>query len=106
MKRRPQLQRFGRTAVGQRVRYDRVIMPPTLLNSFWNNLDEPVSIQQYAEVIAIAKGEVDAFVTLRFDGGGEKTQMFNWYGQEPGGFSSLTVLREAPEQRTLLREAA
>jgi len=106
MSRRRQLDRFGRMAVGQRVRYDRCIMPPTLLNSFWNNLDEPVSIQQYAEVIAIAKGEVDAFVTLRFDGGGEKTETFNWYGQEPGGFSSLTVLREAPEQRSFIRETA
>lgn len=86
MKRRKQLEAYGRMAVGQRVRYDRCIMPPTLLNSFWNNRDEPVSIHQLASITAIAKGEDHAFVTLRFEEGGEKTELFNSWGQEPGGF--------------------
>lgn len=107
MKRRgSQVERFGRMAVGQWVRFDRLVMPPTLDDTWWNNRDEPVPIEQFGEVESIRLGEVDAFVTLRLDGGGGFTQTFNWWGQVPGGFSSLTVLREPPEQRELIRRAA
>lgn len=105
-RRRSTVERFGRMAVGQRVRFDRLVMPPTTLEAWWNNKDEPVCIEQFGEIVEIRLGEVDAFVTLRLDEGGGYTKTFNRWGQVPGGFSSLTVLREAPAQCSLIREAS
>jgi hypothetical protein len=91
-------------ADGQRVRHVRLIMPPTLLHSAWNNHDEPVSIEQWGEIVDIRESESGALVTIRIDGGNDRTVCLNSYGQECGGFGMVHVEREAPEQRSLLRE--
>lgn len=103
--------RFGRLAVGQLVRYERSMNPP---NTYPDDPPMPflrdefllIGIVQFCEVLEIRLGEVDAFVTLRTDGGQVFTHTFNWWGQGPGDSRMAYVVREAPEQRSLIRETA
>lgn len=79
-------------------------MPPTTGNSVWDNREEPVTVRQHAEIVDMLESESGAIVVLQLVGGQQRSQCFNSYGQEWGGFGGLTVLREPPEQRSLIRE--
>lgn len=107
---RGKVDRFGRMAVGQKVRFERLEMPPNSYPDGWSmelvRADMQVCIEQRAEIIEIRLGEVDAFVTLRTDGGQVFTRTFHWWGVVAGGSSSLTVLKEPPIQQALPLRAA
>lgn len=105
------LDRFGRMAVGQRIRFTRPVMPPTtdckdFLDAFYDWRAEYVQIEAEGYIVGLAKGYFDAFVTMRFDDGREVTRTLDSDGFEPGGSDQLHVLQEAPQQRSLIRETA
>lgn len=107
MIRRRHLDRYGRMAVGQQVIYHRAIMPPHLHPNDWHGRDmEFVFIDMAGEIVQIRECDSGALVTIRAANGSEICRAFAWEGREWGGFGSLDVLREAPEQRSLIREAA
>lgn len=109
---RRQLERFGRMAVGQRVRFERnCVLPPTtdpkeFMRAFFDWQVELVQLVAQGHIVRMEKGSFDAFVTMRFDDGREVTRTLDSYGMEPGGWDRLHVLQEAPEQRSLLRKGA
>jgi hypothetical protein len=112
MGRRKQLDRFGRMAVGQRIRFERnCVLPPTTdpkayMQAFFDWQVELVQLVDQGLIVGIEKGYFDAFVTMRLDDGREVTRTLDSYGMEPGGWDRLHVLQEAPSQRSLIRETA
>lgn len=102
MMRTPQ---YGRIAVGQRVRFDRVMAAPTpepSASAWGRNAGPRVTVRTEHTVTDIQHCESGALVTLRHaDGRGERAECFNSYGQMWGGFGGLVVIEEAPEQRAL-----
>jgi hypothetical protein len=112
MTRRRQLQRFGRMAVGQRIRFERnCVLPPTTdpkgyMRAFFDWEAELVQLVAKGRIVRIEQGYFDAFVTMRFDDGREVTRTLDADGMEPGGWDRLRVVQEAPEQRSLISEAA
>ena len=96
---------YGRIAVGQRVRFDRVMAAPTpepSASAWGRNAGPRVTVRTEHVVTEIQHCDSGALVTLRHaDGRGELAECLNSYGQMWGGFGGLVVIEEAPEQRAL-----
>jgi hypothetical protein len=107
VKKRRQLDRYGRMAVGQRVTYHRAIMSPLTHPNDWRGRDmEFVFVDMAGDIVRLQECDSGALVTIRADNGSEICKAFAWEGREWGGLGSLDVVREAPEQRSLIRETA
>ena len=95
MKRIPQ---YGRTEVGQRVRYERLALAPG--RQTWSS-DNTVTLVTEHTVTGLWLSDSGAFVELTSDEGHKQNCSVNSYGQLWGGFGSLKVLVPAPYQMSL-----
>jgi hypothetical protein len=95
MKRIPQ---YGRTEVGQRVGFERLVLAPG--RESWTS-DNTVTVRTEHTVTAMWLSDSGALVELTSDEGHKQTCSVNSYGQLWGGFGSLTVLAPAPYQMSL-----
>lgn len=98
--------RYGRIAIGQRVRYERLMPAPTPERATLGRGVNTVAICTEHLVDDIRPCDSGVLVTLRHaDGRGEVRGCFNAYGQSWGGFGGLVVLVDAPVQLGLRMEA-
>lgn len=100
------LARYGRLAVGQRVRWERLASPPTTgAPRNWLALDvEPVTLRTEHAIVDMRLTDSGAAVVLRHASGAESIAWgVDGYGCQPGSFGQLHVLAEPPEQRSLIR---
>jgi hypothetical protein len=101
--------RYGRLAVGQRVRWERLASPPTTAATCnWLAGDvEPVTLRTEHTIVDVRSTDTGAAVVLRHAHGAESIAWgVDAYGCQPGSFGQVHVLAEPPEQRPLLRGAA
>ena len=101
------ISKYGRIAVGQRVRFERVVPAPTTERATLGRGVETVTIRTEHLVDEIHPCDSGALVTLgHVDGCGQLRRCFNAYGQLWGGFGGLDVLADAPLQLRLRGIAA
>ncbi|MDM0027773.1 hypothetical protein [Variovorax saccharolyticus] len=92
---RRDIKAYGRTQVGQVVRYVR----PSILSPLF--ADDRISVRSVLTVIRLETGETGAIVTL--ESGTERYRFcIDAYGCEWGGFGSLEVVQSASYQVALL----
>jgi hypothetical protein len=92
------IKRYGRIEVGQRVRFERLVLGPGCES--WTS-DSTVTLNTEHTVIALHASESGALVELATDEGARQTCSVNSYGQLWGGFGMLHVLAQAPYQMKL-----
>lgn len=92
------ISQYGRTQVGQRVRYERLELAPGCES--WSS-DNVVTLRTEHIVTDLWLSDSGALVELTSDEGHKQTCSVNSYGQLWGGFGNLTVLTQAPYQMGL-----